>query len=91
MLAALARMDLLILDDWGLAPIEGVAQHCLLEVVDDRVGSRSTIVASQLTLDKWHGSIGDPSVADALLDRIFTSSAKIALSGETMRGKGRKA
>jgi len=91
MLASLARVDLLVLDDWGLAPIDGVAQHCLLEVVDDRVGTRSTIVTSQLPIDKWHGTIGDPSVADAMLDRIITSSSRIALSGTSMRGKARKA
>ncbi len=85
MLATLARTGVLILDDWGLSPLEGWAQHSLLEVVDDRAGIRSTIVTSQLPVDKWHGTIGDPSVADALLDRLVTSSGFIAMKGKTMR------
>lgn len=84
-LAAIARTDLLILDDWGLAPVDGVAQHSLLEVIDDRTGTRSTIVTSQLPVEKWHGTIGDPSVADALLDRLVTSATLIQLKGKSMR------
>lgn len=84
-LAGLARVDLLILDDWGLAPVDGASQHSLLEVIDDRTGSRSTIVTSQLPVDKWHGAIADPTVADALLDRILASSTTLAMKGKTMR------
>jgi DNA replication protein DnaC len=90
MLAALARTDLLILDDWGLTPLEGHVQHAILEIIDDRAGLRSTLVTSQLLVEHWHDSIGDPSVADALLDRLFSSSILIKLEGESMRGKEEK-
>jgi len=84
-LAKLARMDLLILDDWGLAPLDGQGQHDLLEVVDDRAGSRSTLVTSQLPIAKWHDMVADPSVADALLDRLAGAAIKIQLKGGSMR------
>lgn len=84
-LAQLARADLLILDDWALAPLEGLAQHDLLEVVDDRVEKRSTLVTSQLPIDKWHDLMGDPSVADALLDRLAGSAIQIQLKGGSLR------
>lgn len=84
-LGNLARTDVLILDDWGLAPLDNIALHSLLEVIDDRTGVRSTIVTSQMPVEKWHDSLGDPSVADALLDRILSSSTRIQLKGDTMR------
>jgi DNA replication protein DnaC len=84
-LTSLERVDLLILDDWGMVPLDGAAQHMILEVIDDRTNARSTIVTSQLPVDKWHQSIGDPSVADALLDRLISSSTLIAMEGESMR------
>jgi len=87
MLEKLAKVDLLILDDWGLAPLEGMAQHAILEVVDDRATRRSTLVTSQLPVNKWHGMIVDPSVADALLDRLVGTAELIALKGESMRRK----
>jgi DNA replication protein DnaC len=89
-LAALARTDVLILDDWALVPLDGAAQHSLLEVIDDRTGTRSTIVTSQIPVKRWHDAIGDPSVADALLDRLGGSSTEIALKGESMRRKAGK-
>ncbi len=89
LLAKLERVDLLILDDWGLAPLEGQAQHDLLEVVDDRAGKRSILATSQVPTDKWHFMVGDPSVADALLDRLVGSATQINLKGASMRkGKG---
>lgn len=84
-LTALARADVLILDDWGLVSLDNAALHSLLEVIDDRTGTRSTIVTSQMPVEKWHDSLGDPSVADALLDRILSSSTRISLKGDTMR------
>lgn len=84
-LAQLARTDLLILDDWGLSPIEGQAQHDLLEVVDDRIGLRSTIVTSQLPVGQWHDLMADATVADALLDRLLQSSVLIPMKGKSMR------
>lgn len=87
LLGKLARTDLLVLDDWALSPLEGQAQHDLLEVIDDRAGSRSTIVTSQLPIAKWHDVIGDPSVADALLDRLVGTATKIELKGGSLRRK----
>lgn len=87
MLEKLAKVDLLILDDWGLAPLEGMAQHAILEVVDDRASKRSTLVTSQLPIKKWHGMVLDPSVADALLDRLVGTAELIELKGESMRRK----
>lgn len=85
LLAKLAKADLLILDDWALSPLDGQIQHDLLEVVDDRSGARSTLVTSQLPVGKWHDVIADPSVADALLDRLAGTSIKIELKGGSLR------
>lgn len=87
LLGKLARTELLILDDWALSPLEGQVQHDILEVIDDRAGSRSTIVTSQIPIDKWHDVIGDPSVADALLDRLVGTAIKIELKGGSLRRK----
>ena len=81
----LVRFDLLVLDDWGLSPLDGQGQHDLLELIDDRAGRRSTLVTSQLPVSKWHGMVGDPSVADALLDRLMGNAHQIALKGASMR------
>lgn len=81
----LARCHLLVLDDWALLPMEGQAQHDLLEVIDDRTGARSTIVTSQVPIAKWHDLVGDPSVADALLDRLVGTAIKIELKGASLR------
>ncbi|MBI2266240.1 MAG: ATP-binding protein [Armatimonadetes bacterium] len=80
-----AKGDLLFLDGWGMAPLEGQDQHDLLELIDDRVGCRFTLVTSQLPVSKWHDTIGDPTVADAMLDRLLQSSTQIQLKGESMR------
>ena len=84
-LQQLAKVDVLILDDWGLAPLEENARHDLLEVIDDRAGSRSTVLTSQLPVDHWHGWINDPTVADALLDRLVHSAYRIVMKGESLR------
>jgi len=84
-LEKLARVDLLILDDWGLAAVEGQAANDLMDVIDDRAGLRSTIVASQLPVSDWHHLIADPSIADALLDRLVHRAVRIELKGESMR------
>jgi DNA replication protein DnaC len=84
-LGRLAKFDLLILDDWALSPLEGEAMHSILEVIDDRAGFRSTVLTSQLPVGKWHGMVGDPSVADALLDRVLGAAIQINLKGESMR------
>lgn len=81
----LARTEVLVLDDWGLAPISAADARDILEIIDDRTQSRSTIVASQLPVDHWYATIGDPTVADALLDRLVHQSHKLTLKGESMR------
>jgi DNA replication protein DnaC len=84
-LAKLARMDLLILDDWGLAPLSADEARALLEIVDDRSQTRSTLMVSQLPLENWHAAMADPTVADAVLDRLVHNAYKIFLKGESMR------
>ncbi len=86
-LAKLARASLLILDDMGLAPLTDPERRDLLEVVEDRHGSASTIITSQLPVEHWHESIGDPTIADALLDRLVHNAHRINLKGESMRKK----
>ena len=80
-----SKTDLLLVDEWGLAPLSVLDARELLEVIDDRCTTRSTLIASQLPVDAWHGTIPDPSLADALLDRIVHTARKIALRGESMR------
>jgi DNA replication protein DnaC len=85
LLKRLARTDLLVLDDWGLTPMSAAERADLLEIIDDRVGARSTIVASQLPVDQWHAYLGEPTLADAILDRLVHHSHRIELKGESMR------
>lgn len=87
LVARLARTDLLILDDFGLAPLSGAEARELLEVIDDRYERRSTVVCSQLPLGEWHRAIADPTLADAILDRLVHGAHKFTLSGESMRKK----
>ncbi|MBU6408655.1 MAG: IS21-like element helper ATPase IstB [Alphaproteobacteria bacterium] len=82
---ALARADLLILDDFGLKPLDAGARNDLLEILEDRYGRRSTIITSQLPIQAWHENIGDPTYADAILDRLIHNAHRIELSGESMR------
>lgn len=89
-LERIAKIDVLILDDWALAPLEGQAQQDILEVIDDRVGKRSIIITSQLPIEKWHDMIGDPSTADALLDRLISKAVNINLKGGSLRREGGK-
>jgi len=84
-LAQLARLDLLILDDFAIAPIAAHERNDLLELLDDRVGSRSTLVTSQLPVAAWHAWLDEPTLADAILDRIVHGSHKMALKGESLR------
>lgn len=84
-LAQLAKLDLLILDDFAIAPIAAHERNDLLELLDDRVGSRSTIITSQLPATAWHAWLDEPTLADAILDRIVHGAHKIALKGESMR------
>jgi DNA replication protein DnaC len=90
MLERLAKTELLILDDWGLAALEAQAANDLMDVVDDRAGRSSTIVTSQLPVSEWHHLITDPSVADALLDRLVHRAVRIELKGGSMRKEAPK-
>lgn len=85
LIGRLARYGLLVLDDWLLSPLTAVESREMLEVIDDRSQSSSTLLASQLPPDHWHTAIGDPSVADAILDRLLHSAHMINLKGESMR------
>jgi DNA replication protein DnaC len=82
----LAKIDILILDDWGLAPLADMERRDVLEVLEDRVGRRSTVITSQLPIKKWHEIIGDPTLADSILDRVVHHAHRIELKGPTMRG-----
>jgi len=81
----LAKVDVLILDDWGLSKLIAEQRRDLLEILEDRHDNRSTIVTSQLPLNQWHHIIGDPTLADAILDRLVHNAYKINLKGESMR------
>ena len=85
LLARLARVDVLVLDDWGLAVVKDGHRHDLLEMLDDRDGSRSTVITSQLPRERWHDYLGDPTVADAILDRLVHRAHPIALAGPSRR------
>jgi DNA replication protein DnaC len=84
-LGRLAKVELLVLDDWGLTTFTEAAGRDFLEVVEDRYQLRSTIIASQLPLENWHALLPDPTVADAILDRLVHNAHKITLKGESMR------
>ena len=86
-LAALARTDVLLLDDWGVNPLTQPERADLLEILDDRVATRSTIITSQLPVEHWHEYLADPTLADAILDRIVHQSHKLKLKGESLRKK----
>ena len=80
-----AKIDLLVLDDWGLTPMTDPQRRDLLELMEDRYGLKSTIITSQLPVTSWHEAIGDPTLADAILDRIVHNAHKIEMKGESMR------
>ena len=85
MLKSLARVQVLILDDWGLTPLTAEQRRDLLEIIDDRHGRTSTVVTSQLPIDNWHAHIGDPTIADAVLDRLVHNAHRLELKGESLR------
>jgi DNA replication protein DnaC len=90
LLARLARLDLLAIDDWLLAPLKDSERRDLMEVIEDRSERGSTLIATQLPIKDWHGVIGDPNQADALCDRLLHNAHRITLKGASMR-KTRKA
>jgi DNA replication protein DnaC len=77
--------QLLILDDWGLDPLDAGARRDLYEILEERYGRRSTILTSQVPVDKWHEVIGDPTYADAILDRLVHNAHRIDLAGDSLR------
>jgi len=85
LLKILSRVNLLILDDWGLAPVTTDQARDLLEIVDDRHGRGSTIVTSQLPIEHWHEMIPNPTIADAILDRLVHNAHRLILNGESIR------
>ena len=85
-LAAIAKVSLLVIDDFAIAPMGARERSDLLELLDDRVGVRATLLTSQLPIENWHDYIGDPTLADAILDRLVHSAHKIHLAGrDSMR------
>lgn len=89
-LLRIEKQDLLILDDFGIQPLDGQSRASLLDIIEDRHGKRSTIITSQVPVSEWHDIIGDQTVADAILDRIVHQAIRIELSGESLRRKTRK-
>jgi len=87
LLASWAKIDLLILDDFGLAALTDDHRRDLLEILEDRHGTRATLVTSQLPTDRWHDIIGNPTLADAILDRLVHHAYKLTLKGDSMRKK----
>lgn len=84
-LKRIERTDLLILDDFALSPFDNVTREILMEIIDDRYDSRSTIISSQIPVEEWHDSIGEQTVADAIMDRLVHSALRITLFGESLR------
>jgi DNA replication protein DnaC len=84
-LARIAKIDVLVIDDWGLSAVGDRERDQLLEILEDRSESRSTIVTSQLPISKWHEQIGDSMIADGICDRLLSSAYKIALKGPSRR------
>jgi DNA replication protein DnaC len=84
-LKTLVGVELLILDDWGLKPLNAQARHDLLEILEDRYGRKSTLVTSQVPVADWHALIGHATYADAILDRLVHNAHRIDLAGESMR------
>ena len=84
-LTQLARTDLIVIDDLAIAPITGPERNDLLELLDDRVGTRATLITSQLPVIQWHTWLEEPTIADAIMDRIVHRAHKIALKGESLR------
>ncbi len=85
LLSRLAKIDVLGIDDWGLTPLGEMERRHFLEVMDDRGGGRSTILTSQFPVERWHDLIGNPTLADAVMERILSNSYRLVMAGDTMR------
>jgi DNA replication protein DnaC len=87
LLTALSKTDVLVLDDWGLCQLQAQNQRDLLELLDDRHMRKSTIITSQLPIEHWHEAMADPTLADAMIDRIVHNAHHLKMTGESMRKK----
>lgn len=85
LLSRLARVDVLVIDDWGLAPPKDIERRDLLEILEDRYQARSTIITSQLPVEKWHDHLADPTIADAICDRVLHGAHRLKLKGPSRR------
>jgi len=85
LMGQLLKTDLLILDDWGMQKITAPQRQDLMEVIEDRHGRRSTLIASQLPVEHWHDYIGEATLADAILDRLLHGAHRLNLTGESLR------
>ena len=84
----LAKVDVLFLDDWGVAPVTASGRQNLLEIIDDRVPGKSVLITSQLPIKTWHDYLGEPTIADAILDRLLHNMHSIELKGDSLRSGG---
>ena len=91
LLARLAKVDVLILDDWALAPLNDQQRRDVLEILEDRHGTRSTVVTSQLPIENWHDYIAHPTIADAVLDRLVHNAHKLKMKGPSRRKENAQA
>jgi DNA replication protein DnaC len=87
LLNQIEKAPLVILDDFGLHPLDGVNRLALLQILEDRYGRRSTMITSQLPVSKWYEYIGDSTIADAIMDRLSVSAHRFELKGESLRKK----
>ena len=87
LITKISKVDLLIIDDFGMKALEGQQQKDFMEIIEDRHGRKATIIASQLPVSKWYDVIGNEVIADAILDRIVHSSHRFDLKGESLRKK----
>jgi DNA replication protein DnaC len=87
LMRAIGGVKLLILDDWGLEPLGPEQRHDMLEIVEERYGRGATLITSQIPVDRWHDLIGDPTLGDAILDRVIHNAHRLQLSGESLRKK----
>jgi len=86
-LLQLAKTDVLLLDDWGMAALDAQSRADLLEIIDDRAATKATIITSQLPIEHWHAWVGDATIADAILDRLMQRNHRFTLTGESLRQK----
>ena len=86
-LGKIERQHLLIIDDFGIQPLDAQSRSALMEIIEDRHGKCSTIITSQIPVSKWHEVIGEQTIADAILDRIVHNAHRIEMKGESLRKK----